>query len=137
MEEYMLEKLSGYGFLFMMAIQPIATDERLEGTWTAIPELQVTWSFYNIEDPEPDVWWIRKDGFWTTRIRGEETSYLEYAARGGRILARPDESYKWIPLGRYYIDHRYSEVEDRILYKKGYLFVDLGVTGVNLIKIDE
>ena len=137
MEEYMLEKLSGYGFLFMMAIQPIATDERLEGTWTAVPELQVTWSFYNVDEVEPDVWWIRKDGFWSARIRGEETSYLEYAARGGRILARPDESYKWIPLGSYYIAPRYSEVEERIIYKKGYLFVDLGVTGVNLIKIDE
>ena len=133
----MLEKLSGYGFLFMMAIQPVAADERLVGTWPAVPELRVTWSFYNIEDPEPDVWWIRKDGFWVTRIRGEVTSYLEYAARGGRILARPDDSYKWIPLGNYYIDHQYSEVEERILYKKGYLFVDLGLTGVNLIKIDE
>jgi hypothetical protein len=135
--EFMYEKIKGFGvhMLMLMSITPVAAEEDLVGTWVAVPDLSVTWTFYNVDNQEPDVWWVRKDGFWVTRIKGEVTSYLEYAARGGRIMARPDESYKWIPLGKYYLDHVYNEQTETYQRKKDCLVVDFGLTLVNFKRI--
>lgn len=135
----MYEKVLGFGVhvLMLMSITPVAAEERLVGTWVAVPDLEVTWTFYDTEDPAPDIWWIRNDGIWTVRIRGEVTSYLEYAARDGSILARPDDSYNWVPLGRYYIDYISHETSGALKRKKGYLLVDFGLDVTTFKKLDD